>query len=365
MGYGDYGLSLSPTVPYFDGVWLGIKPSIGKGKFFYYFASFADDRLANQHYLQHNQDIWNQQPIPGKENPFIYQQVSKWYFNHKIGYAGTNWRIGISEASIIYGVPITFWNFNPFTFWHNTYEEGMNVTLDLSGEAVFQRIRIYGEFLLDDVRLGMEGTGSNPTSFGLYAGLDYHVLDNEPYQGHIYGSRPHVKRGESFAYTSGGLLLSWQFLFSTSYLYGRSINDPYGKLTMMNNLRGEGGDKVMEYFIGQTFGPDSIVFEMDVRYESPRWYFLGNIALQLQGKHGYNGFYSEHTGWNAQGLYDPFQTSDWLFSGVHHINLYISGQMYYLLTHWCSFYAAWKNRLIINDIKRSRSTFETGFAFRF
>lgn len=35
------------------------------------------------------------------------------------------------------------------------------------------------------------------------------------------------------------------------------------------------------------------------------------------------------------------------------------------LTHWCSFYAAWKNRLIINDIKRSRSTFETGFAFRF
>ena len=366
MGYGDYGLALSPTAPYFDGFWLGLKPPVGKGKLFYYFAAFADDRLANENYLQHNEKIWNDNhPASSEKNPFSYQQISKWYFNHKIGYAGANWRFGISESSVIYGVPVILWNANPFTFWHNLYERGMNVSFGISGEAIFDKIRIYGEFLLDDVRLTVEGDMANPSAFGIYIGVDYHVLDNQGYQGHIYGSRAHVKHEESFAYQGGGLLLSWQFILATSYLYSRSIYDPYGKLTMMNNIRGEGGDKVIEYFIGSPYGPDSIVFEFSTRYEQPNWYFLGHMALQLQGRHGYDGFYSDATGWQAQGLYDPSRTSDWFFSSIRHVNLHISMQIYYLLASWCSLYAGWESRLMLNNIQQSRSTIETGVAMRF
>jgi hypothetical protein len=370
LGYGEYGLAVSGTTPYFDGLWIGLKPKAGDGHVFYYFLMAADDHLAGTNMLSNNAEIWNgANPSHPEDNPYEqYENSAKWFFTHKLGYAGENYRIGIAESSVVYGAPLSFWNVNPFTFWHNTYDNNLNVNLSASGEGTIGPVRLFGEFLLDDVKLG--GLDANPTAFGLYLGAEWQVFTNEDsaYQGHRYQrDETLAMREESFKKTTNGLKLTFQVLYTSTYLYGRDEDDPFGKFTMMNSIiYGAGERTVAEYYMGAPYGPDAILIEVVARYEQPKMWIDSRLGILLQGYHNDGGFYSNEFGWEMQGLYDKSEeNNDWAFSGVDHVVLIAKIDFYYLITPAIATYVGLNNRLTLDEFELSRAEVATGVAMHF
>lgn len=190
----------------------------------------------------------------------------------------------------LFTVRLLLFNVNPAMFWHNTYEVGLNVTLGFDVEALVgakKNVRVYGEFLLDDVKTAVEEDG-NPHAFGLSLGVEWHLFDNEEiYLGANFDYDRNTVRERRATFTQSGLRLGFQAIWATPYLYSRADDDPLGKLTFHNQLQlGVGHWSVLENYIGFTYGPDTILLELQANYLSERWKIDGAFGMLFWGKHG-------------------------------------------------------------------------------
>ncbi|NIZ40944.1 hypothetical protein PVA45_05450 [Entomospira entomophila] len=370
LGPGNHGLMLSRYTPYFDGIWLSLHPKTRENqRFFYTFFLAADDTAALNR-------LWNAfDPYAADVMQLNrYQQRTKFLAVHRIGYQFEFLKFGIGESSIISGIPLTFFNANPMNFWHNTYEVGLNVTLGFDIEGVIgkkRNIRLYGEFLLDDVKTSVE-PGGNPLAFGLSLGAQWHVFerDEEHFGPNFDYTRNTLQEG-GFNFTGkSGLVLGFQAVWATRYLYSRAMDDPLGKFTFHNQLQlGVGHWSVLENYIGFTHGPDSVLLEFQADYIDKNWRIQSTFGIFLWGESGRanSGFLPTYQGNIAiGGLFDPINDLGNVFlSGVESVLLLPKVNVFYAFKRWLSVYGGFSAEIDILHITQSRITVESGVAMRF
>jgi hypothetical protein len=367
LGAGDYSLTVGRDMPYFDGIWFGFHPKIGNiGRFYYYFLGASDDQNAVEHYLK-----WNTDPDPDNPDPARWpyndyvrglKEESRWFFVHKVGFSRDTWRIGIAESLVLQGQPLTFWLSNPFFAWHNMYmNTAGNVSLSLSGEKVWDTVRFYAEFIMDDLQLPWENKNSNPLAIGLYGGVDWQLFDEgERFAGPRYDPYARAMTEDNFRF-EGGLILSFQTVFASRFLYNRD-GIPLGKFTLFTGVQGNRWG-VMEHYVGFPYGGDTVLAIAKAQWQNSRWFVDGGFGVLVQGHAGAaaTGYY-DSTNYLPQGMFTTGVSASehWAMSGVENVMLVLNPSAYYAINQYFSAYASIDTRLVVNHFSRSHAEFQVG-----
>ncbi len=232
LKWGDakYPVHISPTT-YQDNLTFTIKfPTM-----IYTFHAIASyPLLSNQEYdIQRN---YSDQHTSGR----YFYEPSKYIIAHRFDFYGNvgdvKTRFGLGELNVVGGKHLDLIDINPILIFHNTYGEGYrNVTGSLDFSILWNSLKIYGEYVLDDVVGPTEtGSGYKPGASSYNIGAQYDF-------------------GEFSIWAEYDEIGEWMYV--TNYLPYLRINVRHFDLE--NNL---GGRFMFDYPLGFTYGPDAKMF---------------------------------------------------------------------------------------------------------
>ncbi|MCL2519781.1 MAG: hypothetical protein FWE37_02075 [Spirochaetaceae bacterium] len=377
LGAGDYNLVAGRDAPYFDGLWAGFTPQLPSGRFHFYFMAAIDDPMAIGKFLDWNRQQVNEADRNNNEHWFNLAQESRYFFVHQIAFSRDTWRVGLTESFIWQGQAANFFIANPFFLWHNIFNpEAGNVALTLNFEKLFteQNIRLYAEASMDDLQLSWEPITSPPNQLALYVGADWQIFDNgERFAAPRFNPFERAMAMENFAF-DGGLIVSFQALWASRYIWGRGDESALGKFTMFKdihlrgNMYGSEAGGVLEHYLGFPYGGDNIYFKLSGQYQNNLYLFNGSLGFLLQGHEAarISGHYS-HDDPTPQGVYvwGEYTAHNWVYSGVANFMLLLNMQAYYALSNFASGYISLNSRLILNRFSHSTVLLEIGAFVRF
>lgn len=170
VGYGFFGNTfLNGRANYYDHV----RFSTYSGDFkFFYMCGASDPMLTPA-----------EQTIQNTRWAFpVYDEPVKTYVYKRVEYRPFRQALfGLGEASVVGGVQPDLRNLNPFGLAHNTYSYGYQNSIFAFDASVvpFKGLHLFGEFIIDDIKLKREGQSRMPTALAWQTGARY-VFDAGP-----------------------------------------------------------------------------------------------------------------------------------------------------------------------------------------
>ncbi|TYC03013.1 MAG: hypothetical protein FXF54_00760 [Kosmotoga sp.] len=273
LGPGTYDLALSSVSPYYDHFWF----------------EYNDNWLTNGN-MQYNFFT-----ISADEK--VYDDNPKTLIGHKILLKSDHFSIGLGELNLIYGRIPDLQDLGPLIIYHHSYQDSSNVIAIVDFTLQFDKIKTYGEFIMDDFNLSSESVDSNPTALGFFAGAKYKIFDGEPFHtsGMLY--EDHILRDRQVE--RGGLSIRYEYYRTSTYLYNRQVD--IGKFTypILLNVMALDSWPVINYPFGFPYGANSILHMIKTEYENK------NLKVGLTFEYLSKGNYGIHDNYDK-----PFDL-DW------------------------------------------------------
>lgn len=196
----QYGLTLTSSVPYHDGLMVSLKiPNIR----YHYLISSINPWLSgtptqpgtpfpigSEEYRQRNP------PRDFNSRNRVYDQPLKTMFGHRLEMILGRFEAGITELVMIGGKPPSLRDGNPFIFFHNNYGDGFdNVGLSIDGKVKLPgKFNFFGELFLDEIQEADDG--GSPTNLGWMIGAEY----NFTWEGVSFFHCFHLTKTDPFLY---------------------------------------------------------------------------------------------------------------------------------------------------------------------
>lgn len=172
-----YGVTLSQSVPYHDGLTF----SLGTKNFqFLFLASSLNPWLSGT-----PESETFQFPLGSEEyqqRKFIenyndrnrsYDTPSKTLFAHRFHWSFSRMDLGMTEFTVIGGKSPAFRDANPLILYHNNYNDGYsNIGVGLDAKLKFPRGTFFGEIFIDDIKEADDG--GKPTRLAWMLGTTLH-----------------------------------------------------------------------------------------------------------------------------------------------------------------------------------------------
>ncbi len=180
----EYGLALSRSVPYHNGVMIAAR--MKRMRYLFLVSSLnpwlegmpdSTDTLSTNYRV--GSEEWQQRHYPGSLNDNahlrVYDERIKTLITHRLEFPWDSGVFGITELSVVGGKTPDLRDLNPFGLWHNEFRDGftsMAVSLDAKTRLPFG-FSTFGELFLDDLRFGETESSSTPTILGWMLGLEH------------------------------------------------------------------------------------------------------------------------------------------------------------------------------------------------
>ena len=179
----DFGLALSKSVPYHDGVEFMIKTPHVRYRFLLSSlnpwlegtpagdSSSENYPIGSEEYRQRHYADQNQANNAHKR---VYDDRIKTLIAHRLEAELGPASLGITETEVLGGKVPDLRDGNPFAFFHNDFKDGYtNLALSFDGSIRLPAgFSVLGELLLDDVQYTpTEGNGGTPSLIGYQAGI--------------------------------------------------------------------------------------------------------------------------------------------------------------------------------------------------
>ena len=283
-GPGTYGMAHSDAQPFLDNLYLDINAGISDSWNFGYDLV----AIAYKHYF----DV-------GIEA----QGAPQTTFAHRFTFGTDGFRIAFSELNNIYGKVPSLLDCTPIALWHDNFQDDCsNVMIDLALEGRIGPVRLFGSFAMDDMLLANE-PNANPTAIGASAGLEWHVLDGASADGKDFSNSRYAIKDDTFR-VPGGLNLSYEFYYCSTYMYNRAIEA--GKFTSNFQVNSNVGPKKFfdenAFFLGYKYGPGSMLHLVSATYETEKLRLSLSAQLLSRGSYFIDSPYDN----SAKTAYDPF-----------------------------------------------------------
>lgn len=284
-GPGTYGMALSDSQPYLDNIYFKINTDISTNwKFSYDLVA-----LAFKHYFD-----------GGVEAEGAPQTT----FAHRFSFNGSRFRVSFTEMNNIYGKVPSFLDWTPIALWHNNYQDDCsNVMVDMSLEAKFGPVRLFGSLAMDDFRLAEEPS-TNPTAIGASAGVEWNVISGNPFWGKEFSNNRYAIKDDTL-HVPGGLNVSYEFYYCSTYMYNRAVSA--GKYTSNFQINSNAGPKKFydddAFFLGFKYGPGSVLHLLSLSYESTEYKIDFNASLLQRGSYYIDSPYDDE----YKAKYDPLK----------------------------------------------------------
>lgn len=167
IGYGYFGNTfLNGKAPYYD----HLEATYYGGDFKYFYLMGTSQSFLTVREGEIQRQDW------GGSGGVVFDEPIKTFVYHRVEWHPAGWiTAGLGEMNIIGGKSPDWYHILPFDIWHNTYSHGSSnvmAMLDLS-VVPFKGLQVFGEFTMDDFRLGMEAPESKPPAFAYQAGARY------------------------------------------------------------------------------------------------------------------------------------------------------------------------------------------------
>lgn len=271
-GPGYYDLGFSDRIPYFDNISFDLKKHIGNNTWKYNFIVTTTD----------NRGTYN---ITGTDP----ELSNKTFSAHKISYTAENLIVSASDYSLIYGRIPDIQELAPFIHFHGLYQRDQNVALGFSIDTLINsKLRIYGEYIVDDFQTSIESGDSNPGAMGVVAGMQYRFGRGIPVISPVDSAFDHVLKNRDFS-LNGGTVIRWENIWTSEYLYNR--DDPLGKFTNPLYYMWEYHPKTVNTYFGAAYGPDRLIERLSLTRDMAPLKLEGVFEYHLIGGHGIDGAY--------------------------------------------------------------------------
>lgn len=174
----EYGITLSKSAPYHDGLLFGFR-----SKHFMYssLTSFINPWLTGVMQEDGSYPVGTenalQQDFSRDHNSRnqIYTSASRTLFAHRASWNYAFFNFGMTELLMVGGKPPTLRDGSPFVLWHNNYGDGYsNVSFGFDTRLQLNAWAFYAELFLDDIKEADDG--GVPTQLGWMVGLDHTLL---------------------------------------------------------------------------------------------------------------------------------------------------------------------------------------------
>lgn len=362
LGYGDYNFILSAYAPAQDAIWITADP-------WYDNANFVVKPFMNF--------IIDMSPIHGNEtflsdknnNPNNrYRSVAKTYNIHQFGIYNDYFRLAVTESLMVYGAEFSLATISPLSWWHQSFLNNGNNMMSVSVEGKIDRYRIYAEGSFDDLYIGSEDDTSKPNAMGFVVGFDVELLKGEPFIGVNFSSKDQVVRADSFRKDTG-LIVGFETVVSSKYMYGRPSSDPFGKLSFFQSYQTANQaalDKwsLIEYYLGFPYGGETLYAFAKAKYINRNWYVDSKMGYMLWGGNKTSGVYGyDNDDLSMHDVIDQDGYKRWFnFENPKH-SVMIEAEMFYAADRWWHLYTGVDANIVANDIKRSTWSFSIGGGF--
>jgi len=268
-GPGTYGLAISDNAPYVDHLWVDYRFPTKNGEWWYGFVAIGADRAG---------ETWTQAAS--------YKNI----FAHRVGYESDRLRIAVGELNLVHDIVPGLIDISPFAVYHNLYQDAYsNVMLDASAEAQVKTIRVFGEFVMDDLVMPWEtnnGAPSRPTALGFSGGAEWKIAGGKPYSFGRMREKDYSLRENSFS-EPGGLHLSFESYRTTTYLYNREIDS--GKWMLPDhrlvNISSGYVDTANAFYLGFPYGPDTSLSMLRLSWEDQRLQAALSLKYLMKGSY--------------------------------------------------------------------------------
>lgn len=283
FGPGEGSVSLSALNPWSDHLVASVGAPAGAGKVGYSFAAAGVQR-------------W-------------YDMEKKTVFSHRFSWTGRRIAFAIGELNLVTGDSIDLQDIGPFLVYHHLFNSNSNVMLDLELEAApVDGMRLYGQFVMDDLRLPNEPLESNPTAMGFLGGLEFSFARAFPGAfaggGSSGGSgghsgiplRPaffredHALRLRAIPEAAkpssgGGLSLAVEVAAASKYLYRRIASSPQQAWTGRYFVQSSTaiGWPLIEPFLAGSMAPDTRLATLSMNYAAQRFESRLSASYRLSG----------------------------------------------------------------------------------
>ncbi len=249
----SYGLALSQSVPYHDGLHLRLK---SKMLHYLYFVSGFNPWLSgtpdsfngsypvgSEEYLQRNPGLGGSSRDYNSRNR-VYVEPYKTLFAHRLELHSPYLTLGLSEFELIGGKVPSLRDGSPLIAFHNNFNDGYAngaVSLDIKAKLPYES-ELFGETFIDEVHEA--DNKGNPTTLGLMLGFK-----------------------NSLSFKGKGLTQALHWIKTDPMLYNNTR--PYLKLTSRNIIKSNyiplGSNPfvdtyVIDYPLGYFRGPDALDF---------------------------------------------------------------------------------------------------------
>ena len=253
--------------PYDDAI--SVNYSKSNITFDYYFANL-NSWLHNQYLRNYSSEYFRQNSfVLYQQRERIYNEQIKTIVAHKINYQYENINIGISELSVIGGKTPTITEINPFSIWHNDYNDGFtNSMFSFEGAVKINQHKIYAEIAFDDLISGMNESGADSKNIYAYLIGSEFVFSN-PYQNIILKIEA-INVNPYFGNHDIPLL---------KFISRRIYNSNFRHRSEINY----GDTYFVDYPIGYYRGPDVIDFWLDFIFESEKFNFKNEFGWLRNG----------------------------------------------------------------------------------
>ena len=269
---GYYGLGFSDQAPYLDNISFDLKSVEEKGQWIYSFIVATIDNRASST-LAETSSI----------------DAYKTFAAHNIAWIQAKFIFSITDYNLIYGRIPDLQDLAPFIHYHGLYQKGQNVALGITADSLISNnFRLYGEFFIDDFKISIESTDSNPGAMGAIVGLQYRFLSAIPTISPLESAAKHTLKNKDFSML-GGLVFRWENIWTSEYLYNRE--NITGQITNPLYYMMEYKPQIINTYFGAAYGPDRLIERLSLTWDGNPFKTGVVLEYHLVGNHGINGDY--------------------------------------------------------------------------
>jgi hypothetical protein len=268
-GPGSYTFGISEWAPYFDHAWFDISQPFLKSRVGYQYLITTSDTRATMN---------------------MYGSLYKTLTAHLFYYKSDRFIFSLMDFNLVWDRVPDLQEISPLALFHGLYQKNQNVALSFSLDfKPKDNLRLYTELFIDDYQTSIESEDSQPGGMGALAGGQFLILEGKPFISPLEETGKHTINAPSHN-IEGGLALGWEILWASQYLYNRAEGG--GKFTNPVYYMWTYVPAIVETYYGAAYGPDRIIGQISLQYESSSLKSKATAEYHLIGADGINGLYA-------------------------------------------------------------------------